>query len=68
MVALVAFGRPPVVIGLLSVALLLKSDGGDCPIGVFPTLLRVTARWLRRATLAPWEQQHPRSYWGGTAG
>eukprot|EP00975_Prorocentrum_lima_P041009 8613181-Prorocentrum_lima.AAC.1 len=61
---MVAHGRPPVVVGLLSVALLPKPDGGDRPIGVFPTVLRLVARWLRLVRLAPWEKLQTRSYWG----
>ena len=49
-----AMNEIPAVWALLLVALLPKPDGGDRPIGLFPTFLRVLSRWYRRRLGQRW--------------
>ena len=58
----------PQAMALLLVVLLPKPEGGTRPIGLFPTVIRIFARWSRRRYAEPWENQHRRDYWYGERG
>ena len=47
-------GRMPHQIALLIVVLIPKSEGGQRPIGIFPTVLRLVDRWFRWQYGADW--------------
>ena len=61
-------GRVPSNLALLVIALLPKPTGGTRPIGIFPSSIRMMARWTRWSVSSVWEASHPRSYWFGEAG
>ena len=50
---------------LLMVALLPKPTGGDRPIGIFPTCLRVWTKWLQPLYAGAWEKANPRAFFYG---
>ena len=63
--SMVCMARSPRHFLHLLAHLIPKSDGGDRPIGVFPTLLRITSRWFRRAYGSVWQGRQPAfAHWG----
>ena len=58
----------PSVSDLLIVALIPKPLGGERPIGLFPTILRVLTRWLRRTCGRYWLAANVRPQFFGRAG
>jgi hypothetical protein len=53
---------------LLIVALIPKPLGGERPIGIFPSILRVLTRWLRRTLGRQWLAANARPQFYGRAG
>ncbi len=66
--AMLRLYQVPQAIALLLVILLPKPEGGTRPIGLFPTVVRVWARWARKKYAVPWEEKNRRSYWFGERG
>jgi hypothetical protein len=62
---LVITARTPRHFHQLLVHLIPKTDGGDRPIGVYPTIIRIISRWFRRAYGAVWQAKQPAiAHWG----
>ena len=58
----------PTSLALLIIVLLPKPDGGNRPIGIFATCIRIIARWSRWKFASRWELGNPRQYWFGESG
>jgi len=66
--AMLRLGLTPQQIDLLIILLIPKEAGGDRPIGLFPTAIRVLNRWLRRTYGEAWRKKNSREYLFGTRG
>ena len=66
--AMLRMGAAPEIIELLIVLLLPKATGGDRPIGLFPTCIRVLNRWLRTTYGEMWRAANDRDYFYGSKG
>ncbi len=55
-------GRLPTHINLLLIGITPKSDGGERPVGVVPTVLRALDRWYRWNYGAEWLNRQPCLY------
>ena len=58
----------PRQLSLLLIALLPKITGGDRPVGLFPSPIRLLGRWLRRGVGEEWRQAHSRPFFFGSKG
>lgn len=65
---LLILGRLPELLQLLLVALIPKPTGGDRPIGIFPTCIRIISKLLRRSYGVKWLEKHNRDYMYGAKG
>ena len=62
---MVRYALIPSQISLLLVVLIPKPQGGERPIRIFPTLLRLVDRWYRWSHGARWlARQHPGPFYG----
>ena len=59
-------GTPPHLLKMLIFVLIPKPAGGDRPIGLLPSLVRVLNRWLRRQYGEIWRKSNERTYFFGT--
>ena len=61
-------GCIPKQFALLLVVLIPKPEGGERPIGIFPSVLRIVDRWFRWQYGAAWIRQNASSAFYGTRG
>ena len=63
--AMVRHACSPAHLYFLLIHLIPKPCGGDRPIGVFPTIVRVASRWFRRTYGCRWQEAQPSwTHWG----
>ena len=63
--AMILHGVMPTQLSLLLVVLIPKTEGGERPIGIFPTVLRLLDRWYRWSYGAQWLKRQPsRGFFG----
>ena len=67
-VALLRFAAFLAEINLLSIRLIPKAAGGERPIGLFPTMTRLLARWLRRTYGEIWAASQRRPFFYSICG
>ena len=68
LIAIVRIASLPSLVRLLKVVLLPKPDGGDRPIGLFASVIRVWAKFLFAQHVGPWQARNARPYFFGEQG